>query len=287
MKQFLTGFALATVLMMTSGVNAAAVKLTFDGWEPSSGGTSKFKNGTKISDQYNTADYGNAEIWATSNLGAADPNTNYAGLYNTRKAGGKDSDLEPHNSSGKYIGFENTADSSDQFLNQRRDYFKVGKVLIIQEADQMAENRKGRYANPDDDRAGGIIDILFGTAVELIGFDYFDIDNGSAQREYLKVSYRDAVTDIWTSLLLDDFGGTGGDDTGRRYISPDNPLMTGLRFEFKSSGAIDNIKYALASQPVGGVAPVPIPGALPLFLTGLAGMALVSRRKKKQDSDLV
>jgi hypothetical protein len=57
--------------------------------------------------------------------------------------------------------------------------------------------------------------------------------------------------------------------------------LTGVSFIdfFVPSGANGNSDFALASMEA---APVPIPAAFPLFVTGLAGLAALTRRRRKQ-----
>lgn len=48
------------------------------------------------------------------------------------------------------------------------------------------------------------------------------------------------------------------------------------------SGCADGVDCTLDTWPVGGLAPIPVPAALPLFLSGLLGLGIMARRRKQQ-----
>ena len=141
------------------------------------------------------------------------------------------------------------------------DNLEPGNVLIIQENNTCSA---GFCSNPDDDAAGGVINIEFDNPVPLLqSIDFFDIefheDDGNGT-----VSLFDATNAL---LAVFDIPFTGGDNTWDRLVM-DTEDVKRIEISLAGSGAIDNIQY------------VPIPAAVWLFGSGLIGLIGVSRRKK-------
>lgn len=149
------------------------------------------------------------------------------------------------------------------------DVVDLGNVLII--PDDLSPL--------SDSGAGGTITFDFGQAITFNSIDV--IDAGS-----FEISFLDAAGDVFESSI---FSATGLDTTGTETALFDTFTFNlanvyGIIFDFgpssissavnsASSGGIDNLVFEVAE--------VPIPGAIPLLLTGIAGLRVASRKKKK------
>lgn len=122
------------------------------------------------------------------------------------------------------------------------------------------------------------VTVNFSRTVKILGFYFLDLYAavGIADAEVAEV-YRDgALVGLFTAdLLFQQLGGY------KHAII--NPILADS-LVFRAATGNDNVglaDYALAGIDI---APVPIPAALPLFLTGLAGLGYLGRRKKPNGS---
>lgn len=132
-----------------------------------------------------------------------------------------------------------------------------GKVLIISED-----------GGPDDERFGGLVTFEFSQPIDFLGFDAFD---GGLFEVTSGMGDLFPVADLIVS---------GDNQSNRLTVTEGFQGVTFLNFSFMdsgegASGAIDNIEFQIA-----GVAPIPVPAALPLLLAGLGGLGLVARRRR-------
>ena len=146
--------------------------------------------------------------------------------------------------------------------------FNPGNVLIIQEQN-TCDFAAGNCGTPDDEMHGGVFHIEFDTVVTLNSIDFFDIerdeDNASPDSE---IHLFDASgAEIQAGTFFVPF--TGGDNTWNQLAMGISGVKR-LEIELAGSGAIDNIVYA----------PVPIPAAGLLFLSGLTGLGILARAKR-------
>jgi hypothetical protein len=123
----------------------------------------------------------------------------------------------------------------------------LGKVLIL------TEDRDA--SDPDDAAQGGVITVSFDRTIRFLGIDFLD-------DEIITVS--DNMGRSVTSTTTND------NDIER--IDVDWAGVTDLTIDLDNSGAIDNLRFE--------VAPVPLPGALPLLLGGMGAFAVARARRK-------
>ncbi|MGE0408154.1 MAG: PEP-CTERM sorting domain-containing protein [Amphiplicatus sp.] len=145
----------------------------------------------------------------------------------------------------------------------------AGNLLILSE--------DGDLADPDDDARGGIFNFDFDDVVSFLGFDGIDINDDSSNL-LVRLYGADDVTEIFSfdfdaaiaaivgdnqywSLFASVFGPSGVAGVGRAEI------------QLFGSGAIDNVTFETAE--------IPAPAALPLLLSGLAGLGFAARRRRK------
>ncbi|GEM_PF-1165423 len=150
------------------------------------------------------------------------------------------------------------------------DGIMPGHVLIISE--------DGDSNDPDDEAAGGSITFDFASVVEFIGINIFDIDNGeNVQVQLLNngafiggaTVAGSAIGDGNYISFAETFAYYLGDTLEDYFGQP--MLIDQIIVTFSASGALDDLEFA----------EVPLPGALPLLLSGIAGLGFASRRRKK------
>ena len=142
-----------------------------------------------------------------------------------------------------------------------------GNVLIIQENDNCDDSS---CTTPDEEgsRPAGQFVIEFDVAVRLDSIDFFDIELPEA-----------GPTDDNLISLFDSSGSlidllfhtpeTGGDNQWMRSIFGVEDVSR-IEINMGGSGAIDNITYTQT--------PVPVPGALILFVSALGGFGFMRKR---------
>jgi len=142
-----------------------------------------------------------------------------------------------------------------QEVEERRDF---GYLAII------AENTN--FSRPDDEARGGTVTFNFVSPVKLRQMAFIDTSGGQAslfgENGLISVfdipevdTHNNSPTNQFAILS---FGAVAG--------------VTSLQISIPSSGGFDNIRFN--DQ-------VPVPAALPLFLGGLGGIAVLQRRKKR------
>jgi len=144
----------------------------------------------------------------------------------------------------------------------------AGNVLIISE--------DGNSNNPDDNGNGGTLTFDFDSVVTFLGFDGVDFTDGNAN--LIVRLFDTSATEIFSyDFAADGPGIDVGDNEFFSFFS--NVFGAGIAgvasatIQLTGSGAVDNLSF--------DVADVPIPGALPLLLSGIAGLGFSMRRKKR------
>lgn len=140
-----------------------------------------------------------------------------------------------------------------------------GNLLIIQENDNCDAFT---CTTPDDEgsRPAGQLIIGFEEGVFLESIDFFDVEGVESHAGSSIELYDDENVLIPSSFFVPD---TGGDNMWSQVFFGVSQVKT-IVINMGGSGAIDNIVF----QP----RVVPVPAALPLLLTALAGLGVFRRR---------
>lgn len=140
-----------------------------------------------------------------------------------------------------------------------------GNLLIIQENDNCDAFA---CAIPDDEgsRPAGQLIISFNEGVLLQSIDFFDVEGEESSPGSSIELYDDENVLIPASFFVPD---TGGDNMWAQVMFGVSQVKT-IVINMGGSGAIDNIAF----EP----RVIPVPAALPLLLTALAGLGFMRRR---------
>ncbi|MEM9495458.1 MAG: VPLPA-CTERM sorting domain-containing protein [Pseudomonadota bacterium] len=139
------------------------------------------------------------------------------------------------------------------------DNFNAGNILIVSE--------DGDAGDPDDDGAGGAITFDFDEVVTFRELKVLDINAG----EGVSLSFFDVSDALITTLSFDMLNLADNEFTTLDTLVGN---VSRLVVTFSLSGAIDDLVY--------DTTPIPVPAALPLFLSGLAASGWLARRRKKE-----
>lgn len=140
-----------------------------------------------------------------------------------------------------------------------------GNVLIISE--------DGNLNNPDDNGSGGVFSFDFDGVVTFLGFDGVDFTDAGAN--LIVTLFDDAGGTLFTYDFAAESMASVGDNEYYSFFT--NVFGAGIAgvalatIELTGSGAIDNLTFDAA---------IPVPAALPLLLSGIAGLGFAMRRKR-------
>ena len=168
---------------------------------------------------------------------------NSAMIFDTENPTGNDTDLEGP--------FDNPTTAPNEMLEPQ-------KVLIVSE-----DNDSG---DPDDAAQGGMLSFMFDSLVDILSLNALDINNN----ESISFSFYDEDDNLISSTSN---GATTTADNEYLEFLFDVTGVKKLVVDLSGSGAIDDLVY--------DVSEVPVPAALPLLLSGLAGLGFAARRKRK------
>jgi hypothetical protein len=174
--------------------------------------------------------------------GAPAMSPNAAMIFDTNNFTGSDSDLQGP--------FDNPTTAPVEAL-------LPGNVLIVSEDDDASD--------PDDAARGGVLTFVFDQLVTILSINAFDINSN----ESITFDFYDVNDMLITSISN---GMTTTDDN--EFLTFDFGITGVRRFvaSLSGSGAIDDLMFEVEE--------VPVPSALPLLLSGLAGLGFASRPRK-------
>ena len=139
----------------------------------------------------------------------------------------------------------------------------AGNILIISEDNDQSD--------PDDSRFGGLITIDFD--VPVLDLSIMTIDVGDNSNQNNGDSFASAFFQGTQVGQFDFLSGQGNNNLQTATFATSGPFDQ-LQINLDSSGAIAEIAFT----------PVPVPAALPLFLTGIAGLAVFTCKRKRRSS---
>ena len=208
-----------------------------------------FGDGQIIDDEYTGVTISAVNNWF---------DVDHAIIYDTRGAIGEDPDLE-----GDFTNVGATTPTAPASLD-------AGNVLIIAEGDQTCSALT--CPRPDDEgrRPAGELRFAFANEVTINSLKYMDIEN-IGELPFQIDFYSDAMFTSWIVGSTIQPPDTNGDNRYREAIIGQSGVR-GMIVSLRGSGALDDISFTV----------VPIPAALPLFGTALAGMGFIGWRRKRQ-----
>lgn len=247
--------AFALLASSVTGV-AAPIVITFDENPPITIGA-----GQIVDDEYNTPEWGNLLVSADANLQSAD----FAVIFDSNNPTGNDADLETPGTLGN-------AAASD-----------LGNLLIIQEnTGGLAAAGNQINIPPNDYAGGGTMTFQWAFPVYDFNFHFVDMEPSEDDTSFVHFFTNPGDAVPYASLMFSDFLGVSGIAYGENSVNyfSINDLNTALGgggpffsrkivFELSASGAVGSIGYN----------PVPEPGTMLLFGTGLLGLAGWARRR--------
>ncbi|EGV31206.1 hypothetical protein ThidrDRAFT_2072 [Thiorhodococcus drewsii AZ1] len=131
----------------------------------------------------------------------------------------------------------------------------------------------------NDDEVGGteVLTLAFGTAVNVTRIDFLDLFKTTGDAEKVAVKFFNNATELDTK----DFDGIIDFTNGTGYLSANVSIanVTSLEFSWKSGN--DGVGIGDAALAAVQVSAVPIPAALPLFLSALTGFGFVGFRRRR------
>ncbi|MEO0881035.1 MAG: hypothetical protein AAFY22_15150, partial [Pseudomonadota bacterium] len=232
----------AAAAVMSGAASATTVVETFDAL------------GLGEGDAVNTFSFGTVSTVANA------PGEDQAIIFDTNDDTNGDGDLR-----GLFTRVTGVDGSGDLILGENN--VDLGNVLIISEGAASSPA-------PDDNRNGGVITLTFNEAVTFIGFDAIDTGEDALTVTLLGADGME-LGSIVADLDLDqnDNVGTDGDPLTQNFFASFIAAGGGIAgvvtavFDFgTNSGAIDNIVFQTAE--------IPVPGAIPLLISGIAGLRL-------------
>lgn len=191
-------------------------------------------------------------------------NNEYAGVAISAQNGGSGPDVAVTFDTENPTGGDSDL-AAPFFVGQGAEPYFPGHVLIIQERNDCDSTS---CATPDDEANGGVFSFVFDTVSTLENIDFFDIEiNENNNNPDSEIHLFDASdNEIQAGAFFVPF--TGGDNTWKQLAFGVEGVKR-LEIEFKGSGAIDNVSFT----------PIPVPGALLLFVSGLLGFGAIARRR--------
>jgi len=140
---------------------------------------------------------------------------------------------------------------------------RPGNILAIGET-----CGRGNTCEVDDNATGGVINLTFDRDVVFNSLSLFDLRTNE-----LTITLRDAMDNIVFAITGPNFNTDTNNNRNNNLfttLSFDGITFRTAEFLFSGSGAIGNFD----------ISEVPLPGALPLFFAGLAGMMFARRQRR-------
>ena len=157
-------------------------------------------------------------------------------------------------------------DLTASFANSSGGSLSPGNVLIVQEDLNRAA---------DDNGQGGFMRFDFSSSIVLQSIDVFDVRQGA-----VTFSLYNSLNALLVAVTNSENSDTGNSTTNNKYetVGFGGVEMSWMTVQLADSGALDNIRFDLGGSTT-NISPVPLPGAVWLFGTALAGFVGVRRRR--------